>query len=158
MKKKYILITVITSCLIIIGTVLILSKTQKVSNKIMSYYNKKEETTFEVRLSDFTAFDWDNVIIYKSPVTKIELNEITGISYTKELDLQSGMIFVKDNKVVCEEAFITDFESPYIFIIYPYDDINSEIKVNKIEKENAIFKGEKIKYNNENRYVLKPIK
>lgn len=158
MKKKYILITVITICLITIGTVLILGRTQKVSHKIMSYYDKKEETTFEVKLSDFTAFDWDNVIIYKSPVTNKELNEITGINYTKDLDLQSGMIFVKDNEIVCEETFITDFESPYSFIIYPYDDINSERKVNKIEKENAIFNGEKIKYNNENRYVLKPKK
>jgi len=67
------------------------------------------------------------------------------------------MIFLKDNKVVYEETFVTDFESPYIFIIYPYKNINSEIKVNKIERENAMFIGEKIKYNDENRYILKPI-
>lgn len=157
MKKK-IMILVIIVCLMIVGIIIVFHKDKKVSNKIMKYYNTKEETTFEIKLSDFTNFEWDSVIIYRNPTTKKDIKEITGIPYEKELDLQSGMIFIKDSKVVYEEVFKTDFESPYIFIIYPYEDKNSETKINQFEKDKAIFKGEKIKYHNKNRYVLKPIK
>ncbi len=68
------------------------------------------------------------------------------------------MIFVKDNKIVYEEYFKTDFASPYKFIIYPYEDINSSSKIQQFSIDEAIFKVEKIKYKNENRYTLKPIK
>lgn len=37
------------------------------------------------------------------------------------------------------------------------EDTNSQNKINKFSKENAVFNGKKIKYNNENRYVLKPV-
>lgn len=157
MKKKVMMISIIL-VIMIVGIIIVFNKDKKVSNKIMKYYNAKEETAFEIKLSDFTDFEWDNVIIYRNPTTKKEIKEITGVNYDKELDLQSGMIFTKDDKVVYEEVFKSDFESPYVFIIYPYEDKISEIKINQFEKDKAIFKGEKIKYNNENRYILKPIK
>ena len=84
--------------------------------------------------------------------------EDVGIDYKNELDLQSGMIFVKDKKIVYEEYFETDFESPYKFIIYPYEDINSNNKIQKFSTDEAIFKVERINYKNENRYILKPTK
>jgi len=46
---------------------------------------------------------------------------------------------------------------PYKFVIYPYEDINSKNKINKFTKEKSVFKVERIKYNNENRYKLTPI-
>ena len=110
-----------------------------------------------MKLSDYTKFEWDNVIIYKNTISNKELSEFLGIDYKKGLDLKSGMIFIKDNKIVYEEYFKTDFESPYKFVIYPYEDINSKNKINKFTKEKSVFKVERIKYNNENRYKLTPI-
>lgn len=67
------------------------------------------------------------------------------------------MIFVKNGKVVYEEEFETDFESVSPFMIYPYADINSEFKINSFSIEDAVFISEKIRYDNENRYILKPL-
>lgn len=83
--------------------------------------------------------------------------ESQNIYYSCKSLYSTGMIFIKNNKIVYDEKFKTDFESPYIFVIYPYKDINNEKKVNIFSKDNAIFKAEKVKYNAENRYVLKPI-
>lgn len=112
---------------------------------------------FEMNINDFVDFEWDYMIIYKNPTSASDIKEIAGIIYEKELDLESGMIFVKDNKIIYEETFKTDFETPYQFIIYPYQDVNSKLNVNKIEKEKAMFSGKKIKYNNENRYTFYPL-
>ena len=121
-------------------------------------YLYKEKNNFEIKISDYTNFDWESLIIYKTPTSKQELFEYVGIDYKNELDLQSGMIFVKDKKIVYEEYFETDFESPYKFIIYPYEDINSNNKIQKFSTDEAIFKVERINYKNENRYILKPTK
>ena len=67
------------------------------------------------------------------------------------------MIFIKDNKIVYEEVFKSNYEEPDKFRIIPYQDVNYNIKVNKFKKEEAIFVGEKINFNGENRYILKPL-
>lgn len=161
MKKKVTLISIIlliTVCLMTVGTIIVFNKNKKVTDKIIKYCNIIEDSQFEIKLSDFTDFEWDNVIIYKVPATNKEIEEITGIHYDKTIDLQSGMIFIRDGNVVYEEVFKTDFETPYNFVIFPYEDINSKMNINQFEKDNAIFYGEKIKHNNENRYALTPIK
>ena len=158
MKKRTITtILIIMLCISIIGLIIFFNKNTKVSQKIMTYYNKQEGKNFEIKLSDYTNFEWDTVIIYKTPTSKKELFELAGIDYKNELDLQSGMIFVKNNDIIYEEFFETNFENPYKFIIYPYEDVNSNNKINKFSKEEAIFRGEKIKHNNESRYILKPV-
>ena len=138
--------------------IIILSNNTKVSEKVIDFCNKQEKNNFEIKISDYTNFDWESLIIYKTPTSKQELFEYVGIDYKNELDLQSGMIFVKDKKIVYEEYFETDFESPYKFIIYPYEDINSNNKIQKFSTDEAIFKVERINYKNENRYILKPTK
>lgn len=155
MKKKKLFIFGIIICISFVGAVFLFNGNSKVSDKIMDFYDAKEETAFVVKLSDYTDFDWDYVIVYKNPITTNELNEITGIDYKKELDLQSGMIFTKDDEIVYEEFFETDFESPYKFIIYPYVSTDSEIRVNRFSKENAVFECEKSQYGNKNVYTAK---
>lgn len=157
MTKKIIIISIII-CISIITLVIILSDNTKVSEKVIDFCNKQEKNNFEIKISDYTNFDWDSLIIYKTPTSKQELFEYVGIDYKNELDLQSGMIFVKGKKIVYEEYFETDFESPYKFIIYPYEDINSNNKIQKFSIDEAIFKVERINYKNENRYILKPTK
>ena len=102
-------------------------------------------------------FDWDSVIIYANPTTNKDLKEYADLDYKKSLDLKSGMIFIKDNKIVYEEVFKSNYEEPDKFRIIPYQDVNYNIKVNKFKKEEAIFVGEKINFNGENRYILKPL-
>jgi len=130
MTKKIIIIPIII-CISIITLIIILSNNPKVSEKVIDFCNKQEKNNFEIKISDYTNFDWESLIIYKTPTSKQELFEYVGIDYKNELDLQSGMIFVKDKKIVYEEYFETDFESPYKFIIYPYEDINSNNKIQK---------------------------
>lgn len=157
MTKKIIIIPIII-CISIITLIIILSNNTKVSEKVIDFCNKQEKNNFEIKISDYTNFDWESLIIYKTPTSKQELFGYVGIDYKNELDLQSGMIFVKDKKIVYEEYFETDFESPYKFIIYPYEDINSNNKIQKFSTDEAIFKVERINYKNENRYILKPTK
>ena len=142
-KKMKIVFLVFFFVLIII--ILFLSSKQKVSDKIVKYY------------TDFTNFDWDSVIIYANPTTNKDLKEYADLDYKKSLDLKSGMIFIKDNKIVYEEVFKSNYEEPDKFRIIPYQDVNYNIKVNKFKKEEAIFVGEKINFNGENRYILKPL-
>ena len=53
-------------------------------------------------------------------------------------------------------AIIIIFISIISLIIFNKD-INSKNKINKFTKEKSVFKVERIKYNNENRYKLTPI-
>lgn len=158
MKKKIVFICIIFICFFSVGLAIILNMNNKsVSQDIIDYYNNHKDLTFQLKLTDFTDFEWDHVIIYKNPVTEKDIYEITGIDYHQNIDLQSGMIFIKDKEIVYEEVFQTDFESPYVFVIYPDTDVNSKIKVHQFSREQAVFQGEKIIYDNENRYVFKPI-
>lgn len=157
MKRKILLAVAIVICISIISIIVITSNHQRLSNKITDYCDKNTQISSEIKLSDFTDFEWDNVIIYRYPVTAKEISEFAGIDYEKALDIQSGMIFVKNGKVVYEEEFETDFESVSPFMIYPYADINSEFKINSFSIEDAVFISEKIRYDNENRYILKPL-
>ncbi len=153
MKKKCLFAFIIV--VLAVAIILVFNQNPKsVSSKIMDYYDKTDDTNFQVNLYDYTDFEWDNVIIYKNPATEKEINETAGINYGKEPDLCSGMIFIKNNKVVYDEVFETDFESPFAFVIYPDIDINSQVKANKISKEAAIFNAEKVIYNDKSRYIL----
>ena len=156
MKKVFIIVLIIVFISISIITFLIVSNNNtQVSKKIIAYCNKQEDNTFELKISDYTNFDWDKMIIYITPTSRKDLLEFSGIDYKNSLDLKARMIFVKDKQIVYEEYFETDFESPYKFIIHPYKD--SSNKINQFAKEKAIFNVERIKWENENRYSLTPI-
>ncbi|MDE6471319.1 MAG: hypothetical protein K2L19_09920 [Eubacterium sp.] len=157
MKRKTVFILAIIFCISLTGCAALGGSNQSINEKIIAYCDKIDESQFEVRLSDFTNFEWDYVIIYDLPVTAKDISEYAGINYEKALDLQSGMIFIKDNEIIFEEYFKTDFESPYPFVIKPYTDKDSEQKINKISMDDAIFLAETIRYNNERRFLLKPL-
>ena len=102
MKKSIILIAIIIIFISIISLI-IFNKNIQLSKEIINYCDKQKEDIFELKLSDYTKFEWDNVIIYKNTISNKELSEFLGIDYKKGLDLKSGMIFIKDNKIVYEE-------------------------------------------------------
>ena len=132
------------------------------SDRIISYYENSENAqnipneSFELNISDFTDFEWEYVMIYRNPTTEKEISEAGGIDYEGDTDLTSGMIFINDNKVVYEEVFETDFESPDKFVIYPHQDINADSKINKFANDNAVFIGKVIEYNGDKKYQFYP--
>lgn len=157
-SKKSLCVITIIGFISIFAVSLFFYKNTAVSKKIIKDCNEHQQNNLEILISNYTSFDWDTLIIYKTPVSKKELFDVTGLDYKKELDLKSGMIFTKDNQIVYDESFETDFESPYKFIIYPYEDVNAESNINMFSHNTAIFIVERIKYNKDYRYILKPVK
>lgn len=66
MKKSIILIAIIIIFISIISLI-IFNKNIQLSKEIINYCDKQKEDIFELKLSDYTKFEWDNVIIYKIP-------------------------------------------------------------------------------------------
>lgn len=166
-NKKSLIISISTLVILtilltsVITWIIISMKNNKsVSDKIFSYCKAKNEISFNLKLSEFTDFDWDYVIIYKN-TTKKDILDKTGVNYPKELDLLSGMIFIKNNKIVYDDKFklvsSRDIDSPYKISIEPYRDINSKEKIRKLTKKEAIFTGKKLKYDNKTIYKFYPI-
>ena len=107
-KKMKIVFLVFFFVLIII--ILFLSSKQKVSDKIVKYYNKIQDETFEVKLSDFTNFDWDSVYVNPStnrlffiyiPVTDFD-NEMSLKSILQSLPSQCVYSQIEDTGYVAE--------------------------------------------------------
>lgn len=67
MKKRIIIISITIVSIGIIALINVFTKNIKLSQKIIDYCNKKEKITFELKLSDYTDFEWDSIIIYKNP-------------------------------------------------------------------------------------------
>ena len=166
-------IAVITAAVLVAAFVLGSRGEKSLSENIMAYYDKQEAETYAgMKLEDFTAFEWDYVVIYKFPTTAEDISKKLLMDYTTENDLSltSGMIFVKsggedeegnpieDKQIVYEETFKTDYESPYKFVIYPEEVRNGDKKVVHINKQNAVFAGKRTTYNGENRYIFYPDK
>ncbi len=154
-----------------------------VADKVSEHYDDLDKETFSINLADYTDFDWDFVLIYRFPITAEEISNTIGVEYTTEHDLESGMIFIKTAasqtdgeegttegttaeetasdssqrfEIVYEETFVTDFENPYEFVIYPYTNLNSANKARLFPKEQAVFNGKKIMFEGEARYLFVP--
>ena len=115
------------------------------ASKITKYADENyKEEGIEIRLSDFTNFEWDKVLVFRYPTSQAEIQDAIGIEYNKSLDLMSGLIFVNDGKFLRDEIFkyeYTDKIAP--FVIFPHQDINQKPKFSAFTKEKAVFLCEK---------------
>lgn len=136
-KKQGIIIAAVVCAALIIAVILMSGNS--VGSKIRRYCSHGNKAGTIIRLSDFTSFKWDRVVIYKSPVTADDITDAAGVEYKREPDLQSGMIFLSGDKIVHEELFDNNVESPPKFFIYPYDDINSDKNISVISVYDAYF-------------------
>ena len=157
-----------------------------VSENIIKAYDKEEgEDYVGMKLSDYTDFEWDYVVIYKFPTTAEDISKKALVDYTTENDLSltSGMIFVNTyftfsdgsvkediteeefeadpdvtstTEIVYEETFETDYNSPYRFVIYPEALFNGKRNVVKINRADALFDGKRQIFEGENRYYFYP--
>ena len=188
-KLKYVIIAV---CVVaaVVGAVFAVqhfSKPKTIAEKAIAYYEKQDEETYtDMKLEDFTDFDWDYVVVYRMTADAEEISSALGFEYEGDIDSTSGLVFVKrhfvksdgtrlsddlteeeleaeleeddgiyyDYEVVYEEKFVGELQAPYQFAIYPDTKMNSKKKARKFEKEQAVFDGERILYEGENRYAF----
>jgi len=88
-----------------------------VADSIKSYMDSvgfNKETY--VKITDYTSFEWDRVLIFNYPTTNAQINKVLGVEFTGSTDLAEGMIFVKDGEIVHYEYFDYSFA----------DEINSD--------------------------------
>ena len=110
----------------------------------------------DILLSDFTEFDWDRVLVFNYPTSAKEIENALNVQYDGSLDLISGIIFVKGDKITYEEIFKDDYESPPRFFIYPNRDINARPKYRVFTRDTAAFECIRQEYKDYNYYKLIP--
>ncbi len=130
---------IIYSFLAILGVfVLIFSgDNHKLYDRVKDFADKRscENGNVDVALSDLTDFDWDKAVVYVDLMLGKEIEDAVGIKYDKTLDMSSGIVFVKDKKIVYEEDFSVVYSGPHPkrrkFFIEPYknDDANRKVRV-----------------------------
>lgn len=128
---------------------------KKVSANIKSAFT---EDTLKIKMEDYTDFDWDTLIVYRHPADAAEIDEAGGIRYRGSLDLTDGMIFAKDGRVVYEEVFPTDFETPYAFVVFPCaEEDPDQAHVRAFTPKTAVFAGTRENYDGKyDRYTFYP--
>ena len=151
MKEKKILISVLMIMIAITINGCIYDKHHKsvtpVADLIQSHLDRvgEAELSTEIKLSDFTSFEWDEVLIFNYPTTEQEIEDALGVSYNGETDLVSGMIFVKNGEIIHMEYFDYDynFDRPGKFLICPQTEIGASPHYRVFSAKDAVFSGEK---------------
>jgi len=118
MNKKMVIVGIIF--IVVLACIIISKRKESLSFKITRYMNNNYTgNKIEIELKEFTNFEWDKVLIYEYPTSAQEIVEALGIDkYEGNLDLMSGVIFVKEDKIVYEEIFKQDYVSTPRFYIY----------------------------------------
>ncbi len=134
-------------------------KSRPVADSIRKYLNTIDAgVTVEVKMTDFTSFEWDKVLIFNYPVTNKDINIALGVNFTGSTDLTNGMIFVKDDEIVHYEYFDYTYDGPGKFMIYSQLDLVGNPNYRVFLSDEAVFSGSK-KYTESNflYYRLYPI-
>lgn len=118
------------------------NKNHKLLNEIRNKYT--EEGKFTLSLSDITDFEWDSCIVYTAGTTSNDIRTAYGIEYDTVLDVNSGIVFIKDKKAVYEEFFDnysgSSDDGSSGLVIWPFPSGSKDQKKNEIfEKEKAKF-------------------
>ncbi len=113
-----------------------------------------------VDLSDFTWFEWERAIVFRSPISAQTIEECLDVEYGKSPDLLSGIVFVCNNQVVYEEFFESTYngidERPPRFAIYHSSNINDEPRYKVITMTDDIFRCAQKESSGYSYYVLTP--
>ena len=118
--------------------------------------SSENENQIEIELIDFTTFEWDEVLIFNYPTTKVEIEEALGVSYEGATDLTSGMVFVKDRQITHLEYFDYDYNGTGKFMIYSQTEIGAAPHYRVFSKKDAVFFGKKGNVDKESYYRLYP--
>lgn len=127
---------------------------RRTADTIMEYVDENYGgNDIVIYLADFTDFQWDKMMIFNYPTSVEEVKSALGVEYDNSMDLVSGMIFVRDNKVVCDEIFECDYVETAKFFAYPQDEINTKPNYRVFLKEEAYFLA--IRSENDNGYYYR---
>ena len=113
------------------------NKKHKLLNEMNERYTK--EGNFTLSLTDITDFDWDSCIVYTAGTTSNDIRTAYGVEYDTVLDINSGIVFIKNNKAVYEEFFDNNTDSSGL-VIWPCPSGAQKQKKNELfEKDKAKF-------------------
>ena len=145
MKKAFVLIMLIAFVLSILFLQRCNKESKKIATAVIAYMDENvAENPRTIRLSDITDFEWDKMLVFRYPTTNEEIKDALGVDYDSSLDLVSGVIFVKNNKIVYDETFDIHFDAPPIFSMYPNRDINAKPKYKVFTIETAVLECERV--------------
>ena len=148
-KKIVISVLIVTIGIMIIGSIYYKQhkSTTPIADLIQSHLDQFAENGMqtEIKLIDFTSFEWDKVLIFNYPTTVEEIEAALDVSYNGVTDLVSGMIFVKNGKIAHMEYFDYDYIGSGKFMIYAQTEIGASPHYRIFLAEDAIFSGVKAK-------------
>lgn len=122
---------------------------QNIINEIDNLENSNSECI--VDLNKITDFEWDKVIIVSADFlaigySKEKIKNLWGIEYEFQPGFKSRLIFIKNDSIVYEEAFLSSIENPVKFNI----SISSKFDYYKIlYSNNAKITAGRSQYNSE---------
>ncbi|MCL2024410.1 MAG: hypothetical protein FWG78_01335 [Coriobacteriia bacterium] len=113
-------------------------------SRIVRYAERNHTGEYlEINLADFTDFEWDRAVVYAHPVTKAEIEEALGIECDILFDLQSGIIFAHNGKVMYDEVFKQKYRGidPVVasFLMHHNQDVNKTPRFRVLTPQDAIF-------------------
>ena len=114
----------------------------------------------EIKISDFTSFQWDKLIVFNSGTTADQICNELGISFKDSLGLKFGVIFLYNNKVVYKEYYNPGVEKPVRFTIITSGKFSNiteytlPLKFRVFTPEEAVFIGYAYIYNNTHYYFI----
>jgi len=146
MKRKWLII--IAAILIVLIPAVIISKNLyergKLSNQICKVIDVKcddnDANECVIDLNVIADFSWDKMLLYEVGMTSSEIGEILDVDFSDYLEWMSGMVFVKDNKVVYHESIFYDGETRVKLNIY-VERVDGEGKYFVCTPANAEFIG-----------------
>jgi len=88
----------------------------KIMNKIDQLADADGKCVIDI--AELTDFDWDTMVVIDYYCSSEQIKEIPKAIKLKEKGVWSQLIFLKDNKVVYEEAYRASVETSYKFNLF----------------------------------------
>jgi len=154
LKKKIIILLSLLICIMLMVTLFTQNKLQK---QIINYIDEEsgDNDSCIVVMKDITGFVWDKMLIYQVGSSNGAISDILNVTFNDTVDLKSGILFVKDNKIVYKESMEYNPEKPGELTFY-IGKLYGEEEYVVYTPEDAIFRGEKVKNGSEILYQVKP--
>ena len=143
-------VMLIIVCLIILSVAIITlhkdSVSKKVRNNIISEIESQcpsDDGTCEINLKELTDFEWDKIILYQISTSKHSIENALGFEFKETKDFDSGIIFVKNNKIICNIKIFEHPDNLYIPLRFVIEDEDKFFDCAVLYYDNAILKAEK---------------
>ena len=143
MRKKIVGSLLIIGILILCINCIVKKNKTPVANAIKKYVdvNAAEGEYINIKIRDFTNFNWDKVLIFNYPTTNKEIESVLGVPFSGPTDLATGMIFTYEGQIVKVEYFEYDYWDNLGFIIYASQKDVNRPNYAVFSYDDAVFEG-----------------